>query len=196
MSDKTIDHTDKETLEYLYAEREMTQSEIAEISDVNQPTIGYHIRKHDIETRDASDYEPVNKKPRATFRTRADGGYECWAAWYRPEDKVEVVRVHRLLAVAEYGYDAVVDKHIHHKNEIPWDNRPENITPMENSEHIGLHHRGEKCPNAKLTESDVKEIRRKLRQSDADKSEIANEYGVSRGAIIGIDSGKNWSHVE
>jgi DNA-binding XRE family transcriptional regulator len=196
MSDKTIDHTDKDTLEYLYAERGMTQSEIAEISEVNQPTIGYHIRKHGIETRDSSDYEPPNKKARATFHTRSEDGYECWAAWYRPEDSVERVRVHRLLAVAEYGYDAVVGKDIHHKNEIPWDNRPENITPMDKAEHIGHHHRGERCPNAKLTESDVKEVREKLQQTDLKNSEIADEYGVSRAAIRDIDIGKNWAHVE
>jgi len=46
--------------------------------------------------------------------------------------------IHRLVAVAEYGYDEVVDKHIHHENGVRFDNRPENLTPLSNSEHSKL----------------------------------------------------------
>lgn len=49
------------------------------------------------------------------------------------------VRIHRLLAVAEYGYDEVVEMDVHHKNRIPWDNRPENIELVTNKEHARLH---------------------------------------------------------
>lgn len=53
------------------------------------------------------------------------------------------VRVSRLLAVAEHGFDAVgpgVD--IHHKNGIPWDNRPANIEVIDKGEHAALHSTG------------------------------------------------------
>jgi len=49
------------------------------------------------------------------------------------------VLVHRLLAVAEYGYENVCDNVIHHKNGIRWDNRPDNIEVMTRSEHSKLH---------------------------------------------------------
>jgi len=44
-----------------------------------------------------------------------------------------------ILAVSEHGYDAVAGKRIHHKNGIPWDNRPENIEPLTRTEHQGKH---------------------------------------------------------
>ncbi|RBI58323.1 hypothetical protein DMJ13_27385 [halophilic archaeon] len=49
------------------------------------------------------------------------------------------VGIHRLVAVAEYGFDAVSGKHIHHKTGIPWDNRPENLSPETQSEHMREH---------------------------------------------------------
>lgn len=49
------------------------------------------------------------------------------------------IGIHRLVAVAEYGFDEVCDSVIHHKNEIPWDNRPENLQVMTNSDHASHH---------------------------------------------------------
>lgn len=51
----------------------------------------------------------------------------------------EKVYHHRLLAVAKYGIDAVTDMNVHHKNEIPWDNRMENITLIPHDEHRRKH---------------------------------------------------------
>jgi len=50
--------------------------------------------------------------------------------------------VHRLLAVAEFGTEAVKDQHVHHKNEIPWDNRPENLELLTPAEHASHHNIG------------------------------------------------------
>jgi len=47
--------------------------------------------------------------------------------------------LHRLVAVAEYGYDEVVGKEVHHKNGIPWDNRPGNLQPIVSEEHARMH---------------------------------------------------------
>jgi len=46
---------------------------------------------------------------------------------------------HRLIAVAEHGFDAVKGKVVHHENEIPWDNRPENLKLMSQSNHVREH---------------------------------------------------------
>jgi len=48
--------------------------------------------------------------------------------------------LHRLLAVSEFGIDKVKDIDVHHKNNIPWDNRPSNLELMSRSEHM-KHHR-------------------------------------------------------
>ena len=53
--------------------------------------------------------------------------------------KNESIKIHRLASVAWFGFDNTVNKHIHHKNNIPWDNREENLIPMKPSEHISLH---------------------------------------------------------
>jgi len=66
------------------------------------------------------------------FRTTTQGYEEI--SFNGPEGR-ERVKIHRLIAVAEYGLDKVVDKDIHHKSNIGWDNRPKNIVPLTHSEH-------------------------------------------------------------
>lgn len=53
------------------------------------------------------------------------------------------VAVHRLLAVAEHGFDAVgPDVDVHHSNGVPWDNRPSNIELIDKGKHAALHNEG------------------------------------------------------
>jgi|GEM_PF-3600453 len=78
-----------------------------------------------------------NKYGPAGYRTTPDG-YCSWQ--FQEFGDWAAVKVHRLLAVSEFGFDAVTDKVVHHKNDIPWDNRPENLEPMGRAEHTA-HHR-------------------------------------------------------
>ena len=55
----------------------------------------------------------------------------------------------------------------------------------------GTDNRGEKHSLVKLTEDDVRTIRRLL--ADMTHREVANAYCVTREAITGINRGKNWS---
>lgn len=55
--------------------------------------------------------------------------------------------------------------------------------------------RGEKHPHSKLTDSDVREIR-KLFLSGAPKRALARDFGVARTSIKGILSGELWKHVQ
>ena len=118
------DYRDKETLKKIYHGQNKTIEETAEHFGVSWPTIQRWLKKHEIHTRE---------KPWAPMRTTRDKGYETWY------NSGERMYVHRLLGVAEYGVEAVKDKRIHHKNGIPWDNRPENIEPLSRKEHQGKH---------------------------------------------------------
>lgn len=78
----------------------------------------------------------------ASLQTRYDG-YEHVVSNVRGETKR--VYLHRLLFVAEHGLgDLDSEDHIHHKNGIEWDNRPENLERVapENFSHNDARQRG------------------------------------------------------
>jgi hypothetical protein len=97
--------------------------------------------------------QPSKDRPAtpALYRTEW-GGYERWLAYNRTEGQ-DSCYVHRLVAVAEWGIEAVRDKDIHHKNGVPWDNRPENLEPLTRKEHREVH--GEADPSHKIAESEL-----------------------------------------
>lgn len=75
------------------------------------------------------------------------------------------------------------------------------ITQQKNVEHARAHGlkggcsmKGEKHPHAKLTEADVREIRR-LKGIET-PTELAKRFRVTRGAIGFVLSGKHWPHVQ
>lgn len=49
--------------------------------------------------------------------------------------------------------------------------------------------------NTKLTEDQVREIKREIRQG-ATNPEIAARYGVNRGTVSNIRTGRSWGNVE
>lgn len=129
---------DGEWLRQQYHEREKSLQDIADETDTSPATVLYWMRRAGVATRDrltasalARDVGP------AYFQTTPDG-YEKWDV--RAAGEQHTVPVHRVVAIAEYGPEAVQDKVVHHKNEIPWDNRPENITLMDRDEHSRHHH--------------------------------------------------------
>jgi len=128
------DYKNADTLYEMYHEKKMSQPEIAEYFECDTTTISYWMDKYDIETDDRQ-YKrahEASRKNKANYMSN-DMGYYYW------QDGNEYVSVHRLLAIAVYGIDAVKGNHIHHKNKIPWDNRPDNIEPMDVREHHQHH---------------------------------------------------------
>jgi len=124
---------DKSKIEDLYHNGGLTTRDIAEILGCSREVIRMCLHESGSPPRKKYEhklYEPVY------HRTTANG-YEKWQIGIGG-DKHDVP-VHRLVAVAEYGYDEVVDKVVHHKNHIPWDNRHENLELMSASEHSRYH---------------------------------------------------------
>lgn len=120
----------------LYYEEGLTQFDIADKFNVTQSAVSNCMRR----AGEGPGYE-ANRVPWASYYT-TPRGYEHWSS-RDTEGGYEYVKVHRLLAVAEYGFDAVKDIHVHHQNKISWDNRPENIELLSPSEHMGEHSREE-----------------------------------------------------
>lgn len=140
-------YRDPERLRKMYLDRGMTTREIANRFNCSNGTISRWLNRHNIPTREnwtagVKAAKRANRRERVTVRT-LESGYEYWASKeQRPGESSrtsEIVYVHRLLAVAEYGIDAVADSEIHHLNGVPWDNRPENITLLDESAHGRLH---------------------------------------------------------
>jgi transposase len=128
---------DAEKLRELYHDYGMSTIDIGAELGCHHMTVISWMEKHDIERRDR--LMAANKgrwKKPAPFMT-TERGYECWKPKVLGE--TQYVSVHRLLAVSEYGFEAVDEMAVHHKNKIPWDNRPENIELLTFSEHMEKH---------------------------------------------------------
>lgn len=111
-----------------YLERGLTQQEIADRFGCCQHHVSVVLRENDIPTRSSEDYIE-----RGMYLKTWSKGYE---RIYSGKDRIYH---HRLLAVAMYGIDQVVGKDVHHRNSIPWDNRPENIEIIDVGEHMSKH---------------------------------------------------------
>lgn len=180
---------DKETLERMHFEQGLDQGEMAERLGCTRRTVAEWFSRHGIEGRVGAPQQPkVYLRIKSGYR-RAENRTE--------PDRGKFVDIHRLVAVAEWGFGAVRDKHVHHKNGFPIDNRPENLELLTPSEHGELHHEtdwdntGEGNPNSTLSEEDVNEIRERKESSTA--PELADEYGVSTSAIYNVWSGWTWN---
>lgn len=189
-SDGSIDYKNPEDLREAYWDRGMTLEEIVEESEAGgATTLRYHMDKNGIDRRDRSE---MQRNIHAGLSLDGSG----YMTWYSVDpDKQRSMKVHRLLAVAMYGTDAVVGKHAHHENGIPWDNRPDNIELKRPSEHHSHHSTGESHSQAKLSKQDVEEIDRLLKEGELTQIEISDRFGVSASLITAIKTGRNWTHI-
>lgn len=120
----------------------------------------------------------------------------------RDEERKRVY-VHRLVAFAFLGPAPSPDHEINHKNGNKQDNRVENlewVTAAYNTRHairaLGVEHAvGEKAGAAKITEQDVKEIRKLYKTGEHTQAELGEMFGITQSAIHLIICRKNWKHV-
>jgi hypothetical protein len=129
---------DEKTLEKLYWDKRMSTTEIGDELGCSSTTIMRWMGGFEIPTRDQKEAAGQHNysKP-AHYRINKDG-HEIWQS--NCGDESFMMQVHRLLAISEFGPKAVKGKFVHHKNGVPWDNRPENLQLMEPGEHTRYHH--------------------------------------------------------
>jgi hypothetical protein len=137
---------DPELLRDLYVEREFSAADIADRIDCCTSTVLRWLERHGIQRRSLSEAQLVRvRREPVRFETRPpdarDAGYEFWHYQYRRRDddgEQGWIPVHRLPAVAEFGFEATRGCDVHHANGIRWDNRPENITLLSPERHALL----------------------------------------------------------
>lgn len=130
---------DRGKLRKWHHEEELLMSEIADRIGCSTSSVSARFKSHGIEL----DEELVARRRRENARTnyvtfQTDHyGYEVVSCRFKRE--VDTAKIHRLVAVAVFGLEAVKGKIVHHKTNIPWLNAHDNIELMERSEHR-YHH--------------------------------------------------------
>jgi hypothetical protein len=138
---------DEQALREHYREEHLSLKEIADRFGCSKTTVFERCVEYDVELRSPGEWNAYRAASTpAPFRTKADG-YEKW----QPSvgGKKRCVPVHRLLAVSEFGFDAVCDMDVHHGKEagalpaaeIPWANWPGNLELMSHGDHSQYHRR-------------------------------------------------------
>ena len=123
---------DEEALRELYHGENKSLKEVGDELDASAKAVQRAMERFDIPRRD-----PEHQRGPVHLRTD-DYGYMTWYPNCRGSSYA--VRVHRLVAVAEYGLEALEDKVVHHKNTHKIDNRPENLELMTRAEHSKEHY--------------------------------------------------------
>lgn len=133
----TEDYNHKEWLKSKYRSEKMSIGEMAEEAGVSQATILDNMDRHGL-TRRTRGATRALRNPGEGFYHAGWGGYETIVA--QTERGQVTFGLHRLVAIAEYGYEEVGEGVVHHKNNIPWDNRPSNLKVMTEEEHATHHY--------------------------------------------------------
>ncbi|MDF9748384.1 HNH endonuclease signature motif containing protein [Natrinema salsiterrestre] len=128
---------DEEWLREKYTEEGLTAPQIADALGCSKGAVLHWVHEHGIKPHSQGvatatghpSFDHHRGYYRATSHNYADG----------EQVGTDTIRVHRLVAVAEWGFDAVADKHVHHRNGFKWDNRPENLQLVTNAEHRRVH---------------------------------------------------------
>jgi hypothetical protein len=150
-------HHEVDILAYLYWIEDCTEGEIADRYGCSISCISRHMSECGVPTG-----------PDPTTHTASIGVYENghWKCNVLFKGTTDSVYLHRLLAVAEYGYEEVVDKEVHHETGCSLDNRPDAITLMDKGEHLSLHKSND-------TEFVIENGEPRLRNGDADPEALS-----------------------
>jgi predicted DNA-binding protein YlxM (UPF0122 family) len=130
-------HHNSEWLYERYYGDNMTISEMADAAGVGDASIIRQMDRRGIERR-PNYVTRVLRNPGAGFVQADARGYEMIK--HSVKDHTYNFPIHRLLAIAEYGYEVVKGAVVHHKNGIKWDNRPDNIELFDSQAEHMKHH--------------------------------------------------------
>lgn len=162
--------------------------------EVWKKVIGYE------EEYEVSNYGRVRKLGKIKKLTLVGGKYLMTGL--RKNGKSKSILVHRLVAIA-FIENPFGKATVNHKDANKQNNNVSNLewcTQQENIDHSRANHLqkdlvGSEHGAAILTESDIPRIREQIK-AGVPILTIARSLNISRGAIIGIQIGRNWRHVK
>jgi len=148
----------EEKLKKLYHGDGLSQSEVADKIGMSETALNRHIKHYDL-GKEPKQWQRDRYGNAVSFRTNTRG-YEVFSIPGGGE-----FPVHRLVAVAEYGFDAVAGNDVHHVNGIKWDNRPENLEAMSSELHATLHNTDSNTLDGVIESATESELRTALRNN-------------------------------
>jgi hypothetical protein len=134
----------EEQLNEWYVEQGMNLREISNKVDVSTTTVARRMSEAGIPRRGGG-----VRTAQSTFRTNVDG-YEEVSGTH------QTVPLHRLIAVAEWGFENVKNREVHHLNGCTFHNTLSNLQLCHPSEHTKLHHRKKHFKEGQSELSDFK----------------------------------------
>lgn len=131
-------YQDRELMDTLYNEYDLSTTDIAVVLDCSTGGVNEWMDRLGIEKRSRSDAASLWRDDGdiPSFYTIESRGYEAI------NTSTENAYVHRLQAVAYWGFDEVADKQVHHKDGIEWHNTEYNLELLTPREHISREHGG------------------------------------------------------
>ena len=135
------------------------------------------------------------------YRNRKTKQYPNYTAGLSKNGKMRHVSVARMVAFAFLG-PPPRGHQVNHKDGNPLNNVCTNlewVTPKENAQHavrMGLYRIGERHPDAKLTEDQVREARKEYLAGGVTKLALAKRCGVDSKTMGSLLSYKTWKHVK
>lgn len=142
MSESKKRYKDPDVLRALYWEEDMSFREIADRYGVHQKTVWRWFEKYNIDRHAPTGGRVEGQKSNKLAYGDDPSGYCKWSGTI-DIDGFSTTFVHQLLAVADgadpYKVYSGGEYHIHHKNGVKWDNRPENIEVVTPKEHAEKH---------------------------------------------------------
>lgn len=167
-------YRDEKLMRHLYQDKEFSTVEISAILDCSSGAVMKWMDKLGIQTRSRSEGVSIasgGSKP-LYYYTMKRRGYEAIST------VDENLYIHRLAAVAWYGFDAVVNNHVHHKNEIPWCNTQWNLELLDAGSHMSHHHSPGTIWLDKVRAAEL------YRTDGASSYDVAPAVGVTPGTVI------------
>lgn len=169
---------DEERLTQLYCDELLPMKEVGERLGCERGTVKYWLDKYGIETRSPGEGRVIHYRRNGNVGLyTGSNGYEILATTYRNE--YERCLHHRLLAVAEYGFEEVAEKETHHVKPIPWANWRENLRTVSTSEHGRLHAADPSEHGRAETFVDEDTLRTMYCEEERTTAEIGEEVGIS-----------------